>query len=180
MAIFANGIFGRPTIGGENTKGNRIKAAQAFTQVFTTMMASEARKAYVGSDKGPMGINGGTSGNIYGSFFDQAMGSTLAHSKSMKPLTDIIERGMEGPKKTGASASQGRSRKSQASNNRILPVSFDPDTSEAATKVVDSVAALRQFGTDLNLSSDSRGPVLLPPEPTAMAPVLPPPSPIEG
>ena len=179
MSIFTNGIFSRPVIGGADTKANRAKAAVGFTQVFTTLLANEMRKAMGGSEKGPMGIGGGTTGNIYGSFFDQAMGATLAHSKAMKPLSDIIERGLSAPTHPVASALGGPgSRHTGNSGDGIVRVSYSGagDTS----KMVDPATTLRHLETDLNLPTDSRGPVLMPPEPSAMAPVLPPPSPVKG
>ncbi len=179
MPIFANDIFSRPMIGSENTKTNRSKAAQGFTQVFTTMMASEMRKA-AGGDQGPLGTAGGTSGNIYGSFFDQTMGATLAHSKAMKPLSEIIERGMSAPTHPIASAlgGPGSHRRSSVASG-IVPASYETIT-PATPKVFAPGTALSPLGTELNLGSDSRGPVLMPPSPTAMAPVLPPPNPVKG
>ncbi|HUA35751.1 MAG TPA: hypothetical protein VMA09_19230 [Candidatus Binataceae bacterium] len=179
MPIFANDVFSRPVIGAENTKANRGKAAQGFTQVFTTMMASEMRKAG-GGDKGPLGTAGGTSGNIYGSFFDQTMGATLAHAKAMKPLSEIIERGMSAPTHPIASAIGGPgARRTSLATSGIVPASYETITPSAA-KMFAPATGLSSIGTELNLGSDARGPVLLPPAPTSMAPVLPPPNPVKG
>jgi Rod binding domain-containing protein len=181
MAIFGNDVFARPVIGSENTKANRSKAAHGFTQVFTTMLAGEMRKAASDGDKGPLGTAGGASGNIYGSFFDQTMGSTLAHSKAMKPLSEIVESGMSAPTHPIARAIGGpgaRSTQKPAAGG-IVKVSYEA-AARGGANVFDGVTTLSGVGTELNLPSDARGPVMLPPAPTSMAPILPPPSSVKG
>ena len=65
---------------------NQKAAAAGFAQIFTTMLAKQMRESMVGQENGPMGIAGGATGDIYGSFLDQAMGKALANSKSMSRL----------------------------------------------------------------------------------------------
>jgi Rod binding domain-containing protein len=77
MSIFANGISNRTTAAGGSEKAKRSNEATGFSQIFTTMLVNKMREA-MGSGKGPLGTGGGASGNVYGAFFDQAMGSARA------------------------------------------------------------------------------------------------------
>lgn len=178
MSIFANGIFNRPVAGGASDKAKRSGAAAGFSQIFTTMLVSKMREA-LGSGKGPLGTGGGASGNIYGAFFDQAMGSALARSKAMMPLNKVIERGLAGPRHPIAGAVGGPANHIAvaSSSGAVERVSFRSSTAD--TGVFASDTARSRIAADAALPSDARGPLLLPPAPTAMAPVLPPP-PIKG
>ena len=92
-----DGIFSVPIFGGpKETQKNQ--AATGFTQVFASMLAQQMREALAGEDKGPLGTGGGTTGDIYGSFLDQAMGRALANSPALKPLNRAIERELSGTK----------------------------------------------------------------------------------
>jgi hypothetical protein len=178
MSIFANGIFSRPSVGGQSDKAKRSTAATGFSQIFTTMLVSKMREA-LGSGKGPLGTGGGTSGNIYGAFFDQAMGSALARSKAMMPLNKVIERGLAGPRHpiSGAVGGPANRTAQSASADGIEGVSFRSTPSDTAVFSSGTVAS--HLAADEALPSHGRGPVMLPPAPRAMAPVLPPP-PIKG
>jgi Rod binding domain-containing protein len=135
---------------GGSKETQKNQAATGFTQVFASMLAKQMREALAGEDKGPLGTGGGATGDIYGAFLDQAMGHALANSPTMKPLNQEIERELSGMKPAVAKSA--------------APVS----------------AALTQIGADAALPSDSRGPLLLPPEPTSVALVLPPPPSLGG
>jgi hypothetical protein len=178
MSIFANGIFNRATAGGGTEKAKRAGAASGFSQIFTTMLVNKMREA-MGSDKGPLGTGGGASGNIYGAFFDQAMGSALAHSKAMMPLNKVIERGLAGPRHPISGAVGGPVNRTSRSSSEggIEKVSFR--SSPADTALFSSGTLASRPAADEALPSDARGPVMLPPAPRAMAPVLPPP-PVKG
>jgi Rod binding domain-containing protein len=144
-----DGIFSTPLFGASK-ETQKSQAATGFTQVFASMLAQQMREAMAGEDKGPLGTGGGATGDIYGTFLDQAMGRALADSPAMKPLNQAIERELSGMRAPVAKSAAAAS------------------------------AALTQIGADAALPSDSRGPLLLPPEPSSVASVLPPPPSLES
>jgi Rod binding domain-containing protein len=143
-------------------------AVQGFAQIFASMLCSEMRHGILGADSGPMGIAGGATGDIYGSFLDQAMGKALAKSPAMKSLNDIVSRQLDGPgfRRTAGMApwaaplpAPGRSLPPQArSTPALATVSAPGDEIGPAGSI-----------------ADDRGPLLLPPRPAMFAPPLPPP-----
>jgi Rod binding domain-containing protein len=149
QSIFSGQIFEPPR------DGDKSHAAVGFTQIFGAMLAKQMRNAMAG-DEGPLGTGGGTTGDVYGAFFDDAMGRALATSPAMKGLNQAIEREL---------ASHGH--QSQAKANNIRPV---PLISHSL-----AIPEVTQNRTELDLPSDSLGPLLLPPEPTLVASELPPP-----
>jgi Rod binding domain-containing protein len=155
QSVFSNPMFGTPT----NNDKNR--AAVGFSQLFASMLAKQMRNAMVGDGEGPLGTGGGTSGDIYGSFFDEAMGRTLASSPAMKPLNQAIERELAGPHHLHETRTANGETVASKSHIAIAP-------------------EVTRSKTSWDFSSDSRGPLLLPPEPTAVASVLPPPPPLKG
>jgi Rod binding domain-containing protein len=177
MSVSTPGIFGHSAFSGGATRKTDNKAAAAgFAQVFTTMLAKQMHQSMVGEDSGPMGTEGGSSGDIYGSLLDQALGKTLANSKSMKSLTAMISKGLRAPRHPIASAFKDSLVKTdQTTTSRISPIS-----GQATSGTETVMARLSQIGTSATLGIDARGPVLLPPAPTEMAPQLLPPPPLEG
>lgn len=177
MTSAVSTIFNRPLLGGAERKTDTRKAAQGFTAIFSTMLAKEMRKALVGEDKGPAGIDGGASGEIYGAFFDQAMGKALARSAAMKPLNRLVFRQLGGAGK----AAQAAPSASRTRVGRTLKASAGACGSpETASGTSGSCATLRAIDFDPSdiLPSDDLGPVLLPQPPASVAPILPAPSPL--
>jgi Rod binding domain-containing protein len=176
MAVSIPGVFGHSVFSGGATRATNQKAAAAgFAQIFTTMLAKQMRQSMVGEDAGPMGIGGGANGDIYGSMLDQALGKTLAKSSSMAGLTRMINRELTGARHPVASALKDSLVKVAARE------SLRPETGHLAHGLATSVEHRSQFGTSGAFRMDSRGPVLLPPAPAGvMAPLLQPPSPLEG
>jgi Rod binding domain-containing protein len=175
MPASVPGIFSHSVFSGGATRPTSQKAAAAgFAQIFTTMLARQMHQSTVGEDSGPMGISGGASGDIYGSLLDQALGKTLAKSKSMAGLTKMINRQLSGPRHPIASAFKDSLIKLAASTPTR------PETGRLADGIATVMERSSQFGTGGAFRSDSRGPVLLPPAPTAVAPLLQAPSPLEG
>jgi Rod binding domain-containing protein len=169
--IFAHTVFS----GGAAKQTNQKAAAAGFAQIFTTMLAKQMRQSMVGEENGPMGIGGGSSGDIYGSMLDQALGKTLAKSKSMAGLTKMINRQLSGPRHPIASAFK---------DSLIKVAAFEPSR-PASGRIASGIGTVlrhaSQFETEGGSRSDSRGPLLLPPAPdAAVAPLLQPPSPLEG
>jgi Rod binding domain-containing protein len=177
MSVSVSGIFGHSAFsGGATRKTDQKTAAAGFAAVFTTMLAKQMHQSMLGEDSGPMGTEGGSSGDIYGSLLDQALGKTLAKSKSMKSLTAMISKGLNSPRHPIASAFKDSLVKmDQTTASRISPIS-----TQATNGIETVIARSSQIGTSLALGIDARGPVLLPPAPTEMAPQLLPPSPLEG
>ncbi len=175
MPVSAPGVFSHSVFSGGATRPTNQKAAAAgFAQIFTTMLAKQMHQSMVGADTGPMGIGGGASGDIYGSLLDQALGKTLAKSKSMSGFTKIISREMSGPRHPIASAFK----------DSLIKVSATGPSSPIMGRIASGIETVMerssQFATGGGFHSDSRGPVLLPPAPDSMAPLLQPPSPLEG
>jgi Rod binding domain-containing protein len=175
MPISVPGVFGHSVFsGGAVKKTDQKVAAAGFAQIFTTMLATQMRQSMVGEDSGPMGIGGGASGDIYGSLLDQALGKTLAKSKSMQGLTKMISRQFSGPSHRIASAFKNSIIKMEGARGTL------PEAGRLGSGIATVMERSSQFGTSNGLGSDARGPVLLPPAPTEMAPLLQPPSPLEG
>ena len=108
MSISTPGVFTHSVFSGATRQTNQKAAAMGFAQIFTTMLAKQMRQSMVGAENGPMGIGGGATGDIYGAFIDQAMGKTLASSKSMAGLTRMISRERPvGPAPSGRVGLQG-------------------------------------------------------------------------
>ena len=177
MATSVPGVFGHSVFSGGATQPTNQKAASAgFAQIFTTMLAKQMHQSMVGADAGPMGISGGASGDIYGSMLDQALGKALAKSKSMSGLNRMIARDMDGPRHPIASAFK----------DSLIKVNFEPakaasiETGRTTTGIATAMGRSSRFESSGVSRSDARGPVLLPPAPSAMAPLLQPPSPLEG
>jgi|ERR1700722_1561600 Rod binding domain-containing protein len=164
MAISNPGIFTQSVFSGGMVKQTDQKAAAAgFSQIFTTMLAKQMRESMVGQDAGPMGIGGGATGDIYGSFIDGAMGKALANSKSMSQLNKMVSRELGGARHGAA--------KSGLSTERQVVSSLGSASTRAAS------ASMSQNYTGVTNATDSKGPLLLPPaaEPSA-SDLLPPPS----
>jgi len=175
MPVSVPGVFAHSVFSGGATRPTSQKAAAAgFAQIFTTMLAKQMHQSMVGEDSGPMGISGGASGDIYGSMLDQALGKTLAKSKSMAGLTKMISRQMSGPRHPVASAFK---------DSLIKVAAMEPpslETGRLTGGIATAMEHASRFGTGGEFPSDARGPILLPPAPSAMAPLLQPPSPLEG
>jgi Rod binding domain-containing protein len=175
MPISVPGIFAHSVFSGGTVKKTDQKAAAAgFAQIFTTMLAHQMHQSMVGEDTGPMGTSGGASGDIYGSLLDQALGKTLAKSKSMQGLTKMISRQFSGPRHPIAAAFQNSIIKMDGARGTL------PEAGRLGSGIATVMERSSQFGTAEGFGSDARGPVLLPPAPTEMAPLLQPPSPLEG
>jgi Rod binding domain-containing protein len=175
MPASVPGVFAHSVFSGAATRQTSQKAAAAgFAQIFTTMLAKQMHQSMVGEDSGPMGISGGASGDIYGSLLDQALGKTLAKSKSMAGLTKMINRQLSGPRHPIASAFK----------DSLIKVAATEPARVATGRLASGIATVMerasQFGTAGSTGTDARGPVLLPPAPSSVAPLLQPPSPLEG
>ncbi len=156
-----SGVFTGSLFKGTTALTKQTVAAAGFAQIFTTMLAKQMRTSMVGADNGPMGIGGGATGDIYGSFLDEAMGKALAGSKSMSQLTKMINRELSGPRHSIAALKE-----LGAANGSATLVSTGETT-----------GALSPIYTGVTMPTDMRGPILLPPTPSVTAPVLlPPPS----
>jgi hypothetical protein len=174
-----DGIFSRPMIATANDKSARAKAAQSFGAIFTSMVAAAMRRAMVGEDKGPMGIGGGASGDIYGAMFDQAIGASLARSPSMKRFNDSIERELDGAAMRRIDRAHATFSESELVS-RTVAVRDTRDFGHVPASVHSAPAHKSRIEQDRGMPVDNRGPLLLPPQPSAMAPNLPPPSQLEG
>lgn len=157
--IFSHEVFAASA----RREPDKRTAVQGFAQIFASMLCSELRRGILGVDSGPMGIAGGATGDIYGSFLDQAMGKALAKSPAMKSLNDIVGRQLDGQTLRRASG-----------NSPIVPPLLVPQAHSIATPstVSGSVDGIGYAGSK---ADDDRGPLLLPPRPAIFAPPLPPP-----
>jgi hypothetical protein len=164
QSIFSNGASGSTS---ETGKG---RAVTGFTQVFAAILSKQLRNT-AGQDEGPLGTGGGTTGDVYGAFFDEAIGHALAASPAMKPLNQAIERELDRSLHSSG-ATHSNLHPSAAEIDKHPIVASDSDTRSVPIQARDAA--------DLDLSSDSRGPLLLPPEPSGMASILPPPPRLEG
>ena len=168
MSVSTPGVFTHSVFSGATGQTNQKAASAGFAQIFTTMLAKQMRTSMVGSQNGPMGIGGGATGDIYGAFIDQAMGKALASSKSMKQFTKMIDRELSGPRHSVSSASQP---------NAIELARNAPLGSASLVSALETSGAQSPIYTGVTMPTDARGPILLPPGPSATASVLlPPPS----
>jgi len=171
MANIVQGIFTRPMFSGDKSAQQK-QAAQGFSQVFATILARQMRQSTVGADQGPLGLEGGASGNIYGAFMDDAMGKLLAASPAMKALNQSLARELAGPRRTALPLTDsGRSHLIQGIDRTLFTAAIRDET---AVPSADSVTRqVSQSEALLETSDDGRGPRLLPPPPHSMAPELP-------
>jgi Rod binding domain-containing protein len=153
-----SGVFTGSIFKGTTPQTKQKAAAAGFAQIFTTMLAKQMRQSMVGAENGPMGIGGGATGDIYGSFIDSAMGKALANSKSMNQLNRMITRELAGPRHPGNAASKA----SSSSANQFVR--------NAVLRAASS--SLSPIYTGVTMTNDARGPQLLPPAPASSAPVL--------
>jgi hypothetical protein len=160
QSIFPNPVS-RPA-----TESQKGRVVAGFTQVFASILSKQLRSSGMGEEEGPLGTAGGTAGDVYGAFFDEAMGHTLATSSAMKPLNQAIERELERPVYPSG-AKHANLHPSETNSDQHAAVGSNSDTLYAPIQT--------RNRNDLDLSSDSRGPLLLPPESTGVASVLPPP-----
>jgi Rod binding domain-containing protein len=165
------GVFTGSVFKGAAGQTKQTAAAAGFAQIFTTMLAKQMRTSMVGPENGPMGIGGGATGDIYGSFLDQAMGKALASSKSMSQFNKSIERELSGPSHSAGSTRSG-SKPSAMELARGARLDSASMVGSAAT-----TSGVSPIYTGVAMPADAHGPVLLPPSPSVTAPVLlPPPS----
>ncbi len=178
MANIVQGIFTRPMFSGDQSAQQK-QAAQGLSQVFATILARQMRQSMVGADQGPLGLEGGASGNIYGAFMDDAMGKLLAASPAMKALNQSLERELAGPRHTAIPLSDsGRAHQLEGIDRTLFTAAI---RDEAAVPLGDTVAPrVSQPEALLETSDDGRGPRLLPPLPNSLAPDLPQPFPLKG
>jgi Rod binding domain-containing protein len=176
VAGIVSGVFTRPVFGPDKGAADRQKAATGFTQIFTSMVAKQMRQALTGSNKGPLGTSGGASGEIYGAFFDQALGKTLAGSRAMAPMRKMVARSLGRP-----SAKESALAKETYPQGAVVRANSAGDLLNVIDTVsgTSGVARLLRQSETVELQSvqpgDNRGPQLLPPAPSQMAPLLPPP-----
>jgi hypothetical protein len=152
------GVFGRSMFNSSIPQTKQKVAAAGFSQIFTTMLAKQMRQSMVGEDNGPMGISGGATGDIYGAFLDQAMGKALANSKSMSRFNRTIERELSGPRGSKAGALQ-LARSAQQQSGSLV-------------STLETKGAVSPIYTGVTMPADTQGPMLLPPSPSATAPLL--------
>ncbi len=165
QSIFSNSVS-PPSA---ETRTARVVAG--FTQVFAAILSQQLRGKALGGSDGLLGTASGTAGDVYGAFFDEAMGHALATSPAMKPLNQAIERELERP----GHSSGGTPATLHPSETKSQQLAVAGSISDMLQSPI-----VAQNRTDLKLSSDARGPLLLPPEPTGMAWVLPPPPRLGG
>lgn len=160
-SVFARGIFE----GGTGSTAAKEKAIGGFSEIFGALMAKEMRTAMLdNTDPNLMGDS--ASSGIVGGFFDQAIGAALAHSKAMQPLNRMLDRELGGVigRSTGPHLALGDGHRVGNGTDR-----------DGASENTSQMAAA-QNRTDASLLSSTEGPILLPPRPSLMAPLLPPPS----
>jgi hypothetical protein len=165
QSIFSNSVSQPPS----ETRKDRVVAG--FTQVFGAILSQQLRGKSLDGSEGPLGTAGGTTGDVYGAFFDEAMGHALATSPAMKPLNQAIERELERPLHS-----------SGGTHATVHPSETKSDQRAVAGSISGMLqrSILARDSTEPDLSSDTHGPLLLPPEPAGVASILPPPPRIEG
>ena len=171
MSTIANTLFRQPLIGAPERKSDARAAAQGFAEIFGSMVAKGMRSAFVG-DEGGLGGAGDGGSDIYRAMFDQAIGKSLANSPAMKPLNKLLLREATGHR-SSAPAPHTTQISMLTAGASGLTETTSAHGSKAATAAISTVNSTLPAGND-------RGPVLLPPEPASMAPLLPPPSLLEG
>lgn len=172
MAVSIPGIFTDSVFSGGVTRPTDQKTAAAgFSAIFTSMLAKQMREAMVGEDSGPMGLGGGSAGEIYGSFLDQALGKAVAGSKSMNQLNLMIERELGGPRQDAGS-------QFKAPGASAATVAYNAYSSRMAVLAGPGLGNIVSPSyTSVSPTSDANGPLLLPPSSSGSAPNLLPPTP---
>jgi Rod binding domain-containing protein len=172
MSTTMSPIFNQPVFGAAGHKPNAQAAAQGFSSIFAQMFAKEMRQAMVGDGSGMPGM-GGESSDIFNGFFDEAMGKTLASSPAMRPLNNLLLHEIGGSGKDAASQlGAGKIVKTGASASGSYETQSGNGGAVATPRI--------DFSTRNLAPGGDRGPLLLPPPPSLMAPILPPPSPLES
>lgn len=176
MSNVVKGIFGSAIFGDKNLQ--RRNAAEGLSQTFATILSRQMRQSMVGADAGPMGIAGGATGDIYGSFMDDAMGKLLARSPAMKSLNAALERDLGGAHNSAAPGLNGKTQLIEKIDRAVL-ASATPAELSVPFLGRSETPSMSQFRTT-TAQADNRGPLLLPPAASSMAPDLPPPSRLKG
>jgi hypothetical protein len=175
-------VFGRPIIESPQQQAQRVKAAQGFTQVFAAILAKQMRESTVGADSGPMGTGGGITGDVYGAFFDQALAGVIAKSPVMRDLNSAIVRKLGDPTQPSTSHVPNLD-KTIAHIPIVVSLNDNLSSTGDGPPAIPAPASISSLSTsdmqDPAMTSDQRGPVLLPPKPSTMAFFLPPPLPLE-
>ena len=177
MANFVQGIFNRPLLTGDQ-RTQRRQAAEGLSQVFAAMLARQMRQSMVSNDQGPLGIGGGASASIYGSFMDDAMSKLLAHSPAMRSLNQALERQLAGPQHSAATTDPAGKIRQLEKLDRILFTAAIRD--ETAVSGQQAALQVSPDETPAATHADAHGPRLLPPPPAGVASNLPPPFPLKG
>jgi len=166
-SVFNQQLFATPS----RHTTDKAAAVEGFSQIFASMLSKGLRQGALGTDSGMMGTQGGATGDIYGGLFDQAISKVLSRSPAMKPLNDMVSRelGAASKEKPAPGIKSATSRR-VAAKSVIEPISYTEAGSPVASAPVISGGAVNPTATD------DRGPLLLPPPPSAFGPVLPPPT----
>jgi len=173
MANITGTVFSRPVFG-RDKPGDQQKAAAGFTQIFTSMMAGQMRRAMVGADKGVMGTSGGASGEIYGALMDQALGKTLAGSRAMARMRATIGRSLSrSARATGGAGSRTYPYSAIVRAQNVAQLQSALDSATPGSRMS---PAMSRFGSIVATADVDRGPILAPPMPSSTASFLPPPS----
>lgn len=169
-SVFDHSLFGAS----RNGRADKQKATQGFSQIFASLIAKQMREAFQGKDNGPMGIGGGATGDIYGAFLDEAMGKALAGSPAFGQINAMIDR--ELGRHTTDSIHNEPSIKSTG-REASLPETLRMASTDELFGRAPAAPLPGPTGhvPELHLPSDDRGPLLLPPDPSSTAPILPPP-----
>lgn len=166
MTKLDNAVFNRPVFGSAKAanKAPAWRAAEGLGTIFAAMLAREMRRALAQDGKGLTGTGSAADAGLYGVFFDQAMGKALDQSAAMAPFNALIERSianLPGTEPSGTTPTRAAGATSDAPKQ----------SQESAARVMDGIGSVVH---------DSLGPVLLPPQSSYMAPILPPPTAVEG
>jgi hypothetical protein len=180
MSNTVPGLFNRAVFVSGQEAQRRNAAAQGLSQTFATILSSQMRQTAIDGDDGPLGTEGGASGDIYGGFMDTELAKLIAKSPAMKSLNGAIERELARP---GNQASATTSKGKALVSNKIEQTIFPPEAADnAAVPLLNATEAspLSQFGALGATGADHRGPLLLPPAPDPLAPDLPAPTGLKG
>ena len=176
MANPVSSIFTKPVFrGGLGTTDAKQRAVGGFSEIFGGIVAKEMRTAMIGDDA----MGDSASSDIVGGLFDQAMGHALSKSKAMKPINDLLDRelnGMEPHHANGAAVAPVHG----SGALRVAALNYRSSGRIAAPRTELTPKRVSSSETSVSIPDGSRGPTLLPPPPTDMAPVLSPPSSVEG
>ncbi|HLW72259.1 MAG TPA: hypothetical protein VKS22_16735 [Candidatus Binataceae bacterium] len=178
MSIVVQGLFNRALFGGQDLQ--RRSAAEGLSQTFATILSRQMRQSMVGVDSGPMGIGGGATGDIYGSFMDDAMGKLLARSPAMKSLNAALEHDLGGTHNSAAPRGLDSKDRLIEKIDRAVLAAASPAELSVPFSGPSETSAVSEFKTAAITQADNRGPLILPPAPSAMVPDLPPPSKLGG